>query len=1041
MKKKLALLLAAVMSLQPLAAISIIAEGESTVEKVYADVYGIEIDFTTAGDAEAAESSISLAEKEGGAAVAVTATVSTDVETKVVVTPDNSELLDVDTPYTLTIGDETKDFQIKTMFYEDFENLTYDTYTGALPGEDIVDTKSFSNKYGNYSLTAGDGGAFVRKVNGDTEVGVTNGAFAITDIDTFENLSDATFMADIKGYRKNRLANAVATEGQVNISVLSRSQTTGSTEYTKASKLLLTYNSFEVGTTNASAEYTTAVGNTGYVIPNDSDGNYGFGKLVNAGSLVVSKDTAVDGTNESTERAIALRTNGTTITGFADAEAVTHTDASVETTAGDFVIGLTNLNRGLAVIDNVRVTMYTEDLSPIPSGTITAPTLNGDTTKLTLDFNEELTGIGPVSLDTIIVKENETEVEKVITVDETDKSILNIVLTEGITADNNYTVIIPNGFGVGDLRVEEAAGFTLQKDIAPTPMAITNKQLTPTSINITFDRNIEEITTTESGYITVYKKAIGADDSTYTEIPYANITFTKEDDVLKIAPNAFAVDNTYKVVIAQGYGDTNYKVTAQTEYVVDFVQIEATPTEVTGNLGVVVVEFDQTIDTATPTTGVEILNTQTGEVMSTTATITTDGKLNVAFPTMEKGTEYEIFIPEGFGTEAVGTKKDFRKKFAQEIVASEDFEGTTVGDTIPGAITAKTQADRWDTSETPNHRGYKAGGTFVFSTNTTYNEDGTVKELGTSDMENLTIEFKHQALYPIRDNTGSGSTKKKYNEPFLYDQFHFNKTNTSNYNWLYFMAGNLQLRDRNSGSDTNYSNTALDHERSGDAYRMSNGTLFVYNAGEAFSSAEESYPFAGKVLTTTGAEQTVSTTTPKDGNTIRIVKTGNTITVYVKNISTGVFEQRIGPVTMASTQKKGSIEYVSAETGYYSLDDIEITAFKVYEETGIVAAAMSVTPTGGDWATATAAEGSITLVNYTAEDMNMAVVAVAYGENGEMLSAYYNNTVPGLDAAQRSNVTFSLNNLGRKTKSVKVFVWDNTTNRAPMSVYELIDTE
>ncbi|MBR5271149.1 MAG: hypothetical protein IKV64_03080, partial [Clostridia bacterium] len=433
MKKKLALLLAAVMCLQPLAALSISAEGESAVEKVYADVYGVEIDFATADAATAAQSSIALAEM-GGADVAVTPAVT---GTKVVVTPNGGATLNVDTPYTLTIGGETKDFQIKTMFYEDFEDLTYDTYTGIVPGEDISVSKDFTNNYGKYSLTAVEGGAFVRKQNGDTEVGVTDGAFAITDIDTFENLSDATFMADIKGYRKNRTNSAMTVAAQPRFSMLSRSQTTDGIDYTKASKLLLKRSGFEIGTTTADATYTTAETNDEYV--NHASGYYEFGLLVNAGSKVASKDTAVD--TESNEREIALRTNGKTITGFADAEAVTYTNDAVETTAGDFVIGLTTaaVQSTLTVIDNVRVTIYTEDLSPAPSGTISEPTLDGDTTKLTLDFNEELTGIGPVSLDTITVLEGGFEVDKAITVDETDKSILNIV-PDGLEADKTYTV-------------------------------------------------------------------------------------------------------------------------------------------------------------------------------------------------------------------------------------------------------------------------------------------------------------------------------------------------------------------------------------------------------------------------------------------------------------------------------------------------------------------------------------------------------------------------------------------------------------------------
>ena len=1088
MKKKLALLLAAVMCLQPLAALSISAEGESAVEKVYADVYGVEIDFATADAATAAQSSISLAEKEGGAAVAVTATVSTDVETKVVVTPDNSELLDVDTPYTLTIGDETKDFQIKTMFYEDFEDLgsTYTVPTltpeeiagGAvvpLPGEDIAVSKDFSNNYGKYSLTAGTGGAFVRKVGGDTEVGVTDGAFAITDIDTFENLADATLMADIKGYGKNSYnssgTSALSPGVLCKTIFLSRAYSTTDGGYEKAAKALYQRGKTSVGmietdlydfrSDTSGGEMSAEI--SGYVCIDDMDPNdpplssglwrYEHGKtqdyrndtsLTLAQKIIVGKDTPV--TSPSNERKLALRTNGKTLTNYASGSPLVYaSDEIVIPQEGDdidFVIGLNEDSKGLAVIDNVRVTIYTEDLSPAPTGTISEPVLDGDTTKLTLDFNEELTGIGPVTLDTITVLEDGFEVDKTITVDETDKSILNIV-PDGLAADKTYTVIIPQGFGVADLRVEEATGFSLEKYIAPIPMAITDKALTPTSINITFDKDISAMTTTEDGYITVYTKVLGADDSTYTVIPYADITFTKEGNVLKIAPDTFAVDNTYKVVVAQGYGDTNTKITAETaeEYVVDFVKIELIPTKVTGNLGLVMVEFDRPIDSsitaANIAENVKIFNAQTGAQQTATPTVA-NGILNVTFPTMEKNVEYEIFIGEGFGTNVVGTKKDFRKKFVQEIVASEDFEGETVGATVPGAKSAVVQADRWDLSPTPNHRGHMGSARFAFTTSTTYNEDGTVKTLGTEELENLTLEFKHQSLFPIRDNTASSA--KKYNQGFTFDIIRVNMVNDNNYNWLYINGSSVLLRDKING-DTNLASGGLNYEKSGDAYKMPDGTLFVYNQGEEFASADPNYPYTGLVKNTAGADVTASSMDPKDGNVIRIVKTGNVISMFVKSATTGEFVQKIAPTTMVSTQKKGSIIYTGNGTNWYSLDDIEISAFKVFEETGLTVAASTITPTGGDWTTATEATGEITLANYTDGDKDMAVVAVAYGANGKMLGAYYNDTVSGVAAGGRENVSFSLANLGGEAVSVKVFVWDNTTNRAPMTVRELIATE
>ena len=183
-----------------------------------------------------------------------------------------------------------------------------------------------------------------------------------------------------------------------------------------------------------------------------------------------------------------------------------------------------------------------------------------------------------------------------------------------------------------------------------------------------------------------------------------------------------------------------------------------------------------------------------------------------------------------------------------------------------------------------------------------------------------------------------------------------------------------------------------------------------------------------------GENQTTSDMNPKDGNSIKIVKTGNTISVYVKK-ATGEYEQKIAPQTMAIAQTKGAITYIAQGTTYYSLDDIEISAFKLYDETGItVATATSIAPT------ATEATGEITLANYTNTDMEMAVVTVAYGANGKMLGAYYNGE-DNLAAGGRQTVSFTLNNLYGEAVSVKAFVWDNATNKSPMTVHELIATE
>ncbi len=1029
MKKKWALLLAAVMALQPLAALNVSAV---EVTGVYADVYGLEIEFATnIDDTDYADLALTC----NGEDVALQTPVADGKKLTVAA----EELLSTDTPYTLTVGGTEKIFQIKTVFEEDFDDLT---------DADIDSTTEYSNDYGTYSISNGGKGSFVK----DGEVYVTDGALTISALDTNINLANTTLMADVRGYAKNWETSSgsfkAPTLAQVNIHIYSRVGTT----IEKAAGIRLKRSNFTVGTADSVGEYGPLSSTVEYPEKTLADGTtntkFDFGEFTPEPEDTDSDDDIiVDTTNtvalESNEHAVALRTNGAAITGFVGTSVApykTETETETEeflTTAGKFSLGAAPDARGVAVFDNVKITAYTENVTPVPDG---APIVTGlednNYQNLVLSFDKNVEWVGPLSLATIQVFKNEEETPMTITsieVDSQDKTKLNI-LPEGYVAGNTYTVVVPEGFGAPGHKTEEDQTETVT--VNTTAIEIESTVLKPSNIEITFNTNVEDITdATDLAYVTVEKGDINGENFAID----ASATIAISENVMTIEPLVYDINNTYKVTILNGFGNENIFLDEEGgyyEYSQLFEKILVEMKNFTGNKGFIEVEFDTPLETTTTATDIDIeiryaedvindegVKTHSADdpITAISPSITEDGKLRVEIPSMVRDEVYEIYIPEGFGTNVVATDREILKKFSLKTIAFENFDGD--GESFGGLNLGTALVSDPGTSN--NKRAYNS----VSKAETVFTNDEA------KALENLTFELDYQILYPVdKAGTYKYEMRDKY---FTFDSFMFNCTPTptaGKYNGVSLaikehalVAGTEYYNDNQTWALTGEPSylARYDYTVHGDSYK---GTT-IYQPGDAFPTSIE-------VTRNNGERVFDSEREWNPGTHLEFVKTGSSISVTRGGEFLATYEAQ------RHTAKKGEIRFNVGGAEYMTFDNVRISTIKLIEEENVVASNLtSNLVLGGDGkSTQEAITGSFTLKNYTDGIKPIRAVVVAYGEHNEMLCANMVTTddvdeygdpislTQMLPGETKRTLTFDLDNTVG-TKSIKLFLWNDLTNK------------
>ncbi len=996
MKKKLALLLATVMATTPLSALNISASGAELAD-VYADVYGIEVDFREVPQ-EADLENLTLLKGDGEEEVTVDWEADTGTKRTIKVK------LDTDTKYTLSFGETEKTFQVKTVFEEDFSDTVEFADADIASGTPAV----FSNDYGSFEISNGGKGSFIS----GGKVYVTNGKLTINGIDTNLDLADATLMADIKGYGKNwKLNPAMPTvlapnEAQVHIHMYSREQSA------TAGGMRLSNATFSVG--KLSSTYT-AIGTT-ETYSNDSGAKFEFGKFTSESDDVVDLNNTVD--VESDERSVALRTNGNSITGIVGDGAssyitTTRTSEEIPTTAGNFVIGDALNGNGVAVIDNIKITTYTENVAPSISGDLAVEGFNGDFDKLVLDFDNDISEVGPLSLAKIeVYRDLETEPMTItsMAVDSEDKTKLNIVV-DGYSAGHIYKAVVPAGFGTPTLKTAEAAEKTYE--LVAQAIVVDSAKLEPDGIKITFDTEIE--TLTDASDLSSVTVEIG-DANGENFVADSTATVSVSEKVLTVVPTTYTADKTYRVTIPAGFGNEN--ILLQSEYVFTELleKIAIHVTKISGNDGNIQVEFNKPLPPTTNTTGVTVYNANTDE-QTIAKSITADGKLNIEFLGMAADTVYELFIPQNFGTDIMGTEYKVLKKFELDTIAFQNYENDgqsfgNVGNVYPKG-----------TDPNGNTLGYFSG----YGATKISNDEMDA-------LENYTIEFDHQVLYNIR----STSTDNKYgknvrnNGSFTFSYFRFNSTDAGTqritireYQAVYGETKNgASISIPSSESTVDFGEIVIH----GDAEKNpTTGEFKIYTRGETFSEG----------ATPKRTDGTVVTVSEKDflaPSHYKIVKNGYNLSLYRNGSLLKHF------ANYGCTNKIGALEFYESGYAITTFDNIKVKTFKLIEEEEVVATNITLNTYTGTLAEQTALSGTFKLKNYTNETKNVKAIVAAYDNTNAMISADL-TSVSSVNRGNTEDITFSLNNLidannPHGVSKLRLFLWNDMANKAEIAVYE-----
>ncbi len=1009
MKKKLALLLATVMATTPLSALNV-SVSAAEVEDIYADVYGIEVEFGAEPE-EADIADLTLTKIDGEEAVAVAWAVGETGEKRTIVPGEN---LEADEAYRLSFGTTEKEFMVKTIFFEDFND------TSAFTTQDVSDTTPFeyTNAYGDIEVSYGTKGAFIK----NSKVWVTNGALTVSNLDTYANLSDTTLMADVEGYAKTYIQGPLkrVSQDQVHIHMLSRAQAGNAL----ASGVVLNRADFSTGITSDAGVFASKSASSTYPSEEQADTttntNFDFGKMT---QLTVDTVTSADTIElETNKHNVALRTNGASVTAFADTESTTYANGEVATTAGDYVLGLTSEGRGIAVFDNVRITAYTEDTEEI-SGELTPLTLeNSNYEKLVLTFDKRLRDLGPAAISAIQVLKDGTDItsQTTITLDTEDDTKLNIV-PDTYNVGHTYSVVIPDAFGKGSLLTTQE--HTLSVDVQATPIAVTGYEFKPEGIEITFDTDLTDLT--DDADLSAVSVSIG-DENCENFVADSSATVTKDGAVLKVVPSDYAVNKSYKVVIPVGFGSITTQVTQEYTLTELFEKISIEAKKVDGNEGLVEIEFTEPVDKDDPTLNLsgisvyEVTRGANGDYTTSapktiTPTVTNDGKLLITFPSMEADKIYEVYVPQTFGTDTVGLTQDIRKKFTYTTFAYEDFDGNSIG-AVGGGLTTYTDRD------SANKRGYVSGNYYSLISN---------DEIAAT--ENFTMEFDFQLFFYIKKLNSTYYTDKYDDTPRASHKLMFNKQGEPQTGWLsseedylsiLFREKRIGFSERVNKATAQSGGTDIPYFVNGDAIKT-NGTVYVYHEGEAFQDNMTFETKAGEIVETCQRPE-------QPARHFKIVKTGAHIVVYRED-DNGVMAKLFEVTPSAGAPTKGLIEYGGDGNSIDTFDNISFKRFELVEDEDVVAADLAITTTG-DISAQSTLEGTYKIKNYSNSSKDVCAIVAGYDANGSMLCADLDATT-SIAPGGELNLDFDLISL-TGTTSIKLFLWENTTNRAQIGVYD-----
>ena len=610
MKKRVSVLLTMCMMFQMILSVNVRAAG---MTEFYADIYGIfmEFDSKVSNDVIAGYS-LMLGDEE--------------IDTGFEIDGQNVKILPVeklktDETYSLVMGETVKNFQIKTLFFEDFNGET----------GSVDDTTVKENEYGAYTLVPSEGEMFYQ----DGEFVLANSVLSITEINELYNNRKVTYSMDVKGYGKKYTETSKPNAGLVQIFMGIRGQHVDSNKEEYA--LRLTNAKGYLGSVDSDSKFT-AISSEFYGADNEK---YGFSTVTN-NEVLIGGNYTYD--TESKKKEMSLRTYDNDITAFADGKVLTSiTDNTYEN--GYFNIYCDQ--RTLAVVDNILITCMKEEMK--------AESLEHEIGSLKLKFDNSVAGVE--NFDKIRVYENDKMVNAEFSVDADEDTVITII-PENFKASSTYKIEVEEGFGGKDYSIFEKTEFSADIDLQEIKVIGAEVDIID-NIVIDFNLNVESVADLQS--VKVYENEIEV-----------NADKKITDNQLVIKPENFLKGNTYKVVIEKGFVNENL-------FVFDEYVFEETLTKrnlkalelkiATSSIAITFNEKLPEVDNIGEYIKVFLKDEEVAvknyKIVNEKITLELSG-------TLEKDTEYDLYIKKGMEDENIYMKKSYLYKIKNSTPIKEN---------------------------------------------------------------------------------------------------------------------------------------------------------------------------------------------------------------------------------------------------------------------------------------------------------------------------------------------------------------------------------
>ena len=907
MKRKLSVLLAGMLLSQ---SVNLAVVNADEITGIYADIYEISVN----SDFNASEEDVALLLEEKSVAVNVNVTGK-----NISITPENG-YFERDKVYKLKVGAVEKEFKIKTLFSESFDEIQNGDIDGTV-----------SNFYGNMNFVSPENGnAFYQ----DNKLVLADSFMSISDFEQAEG-ENITFSADVEGYGKKGVY--ISNGKPINVPIMNAGYMISymgiggedKLSVAGADAIELQQSIIKSGFFNSNCEYETDYSCKYPPIPfkeyeeNEKKDVFGFSKVINTDVLLHSYSYE----KKSDTRSVAVRKTSDKLHALFNGEdVISFGDETAEANLLSFKAG----GCTVLVLDNILITCYTEDVAEPEKGEVKALELEGDFDGLYLSFDRTLKGTSDFSK--LHVYKDDEEVKKDISFADGESTIIKIV-PEGYYAGHTYKVVVEEGFGTKHMWTYEET--TYEKYLEPQCISVTSSEINAQGIRIDFDSNIP--TGADKNKIKVYKNN---EECTASVMVY--------ETWVSVIPEGYELNNKYKVVIESGFGSKNIYLEENYTFEGEYLKAEVFVEKIAGNSGVVYVTFSEDISDVKDLNFVGIYK----DDKKLEADVTLSGnvitiKTGIDFETDEV---YEIYIGR-FETENAVMKKAIRKQFTMKQILFEDFEDNELAEGVSAG--GKIIADENKVSGISDEDAEQNKRRII------YNGELSISHSEIINAENYDITFDFQMF-----NANLNNDNKKYTDSVPYSNWYYNRKDTTTAYKIYVNPSTARNQTYNDKEGTWKDFSQQEHLGwvNGDAYYdKQKDKIFIYDLGDEL-------PFEKN--TRTHSERSIPE--PKE---VKIKKNGKNLYVWYD----GSLYMKSEPGEKEPEYLTGALLLQNQITEIVSYDNVCVRKFELIDFEKIEISSGEVAAESNGVIT-----GSFKIGNYTPDDKKVKVAACAYGEDNLM---------------------------------------------------------